>query len=71
VWEQARSRIVGEPLDGAADLVSLRLDLARVQGEELERRSRQGRLPPDVVRALRAELDLQEVRLAQPPTAST
>lgn len=69
VWEQARSRVAGEPREGEADLVALRLDLARVQGEELDRRRREGRVPPDVARTLRAELDLQEVRLGQPPTA--
>ena len=69
VWEQARSRVVGEAREeGEADLVALRLDLVRVQGEELDRRRREGRLPPEVARALRAELDLQEVRLAQLPT---
>ena len=46
VWEQARSRVVGEHREGEADLVALRLDLARVQGEELDRRRREGRLPP-------------------------
>jgi NhaP-type Na+/H+ or K+/H+ antiporter len=69
VWEQARSRVVGQSREGEADLVALRLDLVRVQGEELDRRRREGRLPPDVARTLRAELDLQEVRLAQVPKA--
>ena len=67
VWEQARSRVVGESRDGEPDLVALRLDLVRAQGTELERRRREGRLPPEVARALRAELDLQEVRLSQAP----
>ncbi len=65
VWEQARARIVGDPRSDETDLVALRLDLARVQGEELERRRRAGLLPPEVARALRRELDLQEVRLEQ------
>ena len=69
VWEQARARVVGEHREGEVDLVALRLDLARVQGEELDRRRREGRLPPEVARAMRAELDLQEVRLGQAPTA--
>ncbi len=69
VWVQARARVVGDALDGEPDLVALRLDLARVQGEELDRRRREGRLPPEVARTLRAELDLQEVRLGQAPTA--
>ena len=69
VWEQARARVVGEHREGEVDLVALRLDLARVQGEELDRRRREGRLPPEVARTMRAELDLQEVRLGQGPTA--
>jgi NhaP-type Na+/H+ or K+/H+ antiporter len=69
VWVQARARVVGESRGDEPDLVALRLDLARVQGEELDRRRREGRLPPEVARALRAELDLQEVRLGQAPTA--
>ena len=69
VWVQARARVVGESRGDEPDLVALRLDLARVQGEELDRRRREGRLPPEVARALRAELDLQEVRLGQAPSA--
>lgn len=45
------------------DLARLRLDLAQVQGTELERRRRAGELPPEVARSLRRELDLQQVRL--------
>lgn len=59
---------VGEQVDGPelvfeGILVALRLDLARVQDEELERRRREGLLPPEVARALRRELHLQELRL--------
>ena len=57
--------MVGEHREDDVDLVTLRLDLARVQGEGLDRRRREGRLPPEVARALRAELDLQEVRLGR------
>ncbi len=69
VWQQARSRIDGEAPDEDVDLVSLRLELARVQGDELERRREAGTVPPDLARELRQELDLQEVRLGQGPKA--
>jgi Na+/H+ antiporter len=70
VWQQARARTAGELPDGEVDLVALRLDVARVQGEEVERRRRAGELLPELARTLRAELDLQEVRLQQDrPTA--
>ena len=70
VWEQARLQLTGEGAGAAVhapavDLTALRLDLARVQGEELERLRREAGLPPSVVRELRAELDLQQVRLGE------
>lgn len=65
VWEQARSRAVPEDdgADDGVDLVQLRLDLAQRQGEELDRRASDGEVPEEVVRRLRRELDLQQVRL--------
>ena len=60
VWEHARAR-AGEGDDPQVDLVRLRLDIARVQGEELERRRPD--LSPELARELRQELDLQQVRL--------
>ncbi len=65
VWQQARTRATPdeESVSGGDDLVRLRLELAAAQGEELERRVREGQVPPDVARLLRQELDLQQVRL--------
>ncbi len=68
VWEQALTRLDGEHGDEATrapavDLTALRLDLANVQGEELERWRSGGRIGPEVLRELRQELDLQQVRL--------
>jgi CPA1 family monovalent cation:H+ antiporter len=68
VWEQARDRLRASDEGMEApevDLTALRLDLARVQGEELERLKSQEQLSPEVVRELRQELDLQEVRLSR------
>ncbi|MCW2606761.1 MAG: Na+/H+ antiporter [Frankiales bacterium] len=68
VWEQALTRLEGEHADEATrapavDLTALRLDLAHVQGEELERWREEARVSPEVLRELRQELDLQQVRL--------
>ncbi|MCW2777806.1 MAG: Na+/H+ antiporter [Frankiales bacterium] len=67
VWEQALDRLAEDDdrmPDPEVDLVGLRLELARVQGEELDRlRGRDG-LHPEVVRELQTELDLQRVRLS-------
>jgi Na+/H+ antiporter len=60
MWEHARAR-ADHGDDPEVDLVDLRLDIAHAQGEELERRK--GDLPPELVRELRQELDLQQVRL--------
>lgn len=69
VWEQALTRIEGEHGEEGArapavDLTALRLDLADVQGQELERHREQGRVSPEVLRELQQELDLQRVRLS-------
>ncbi len=67
VWEQARDRLSeGETDDPEVDLTELRLELVRVQGAELERLRVADGLPAGVVRELRHELDLQEVRLTAP-----
>jgi CPA1 family monovalent cation:H+ antiporter len=68
VWVQARARVVGEPLEGEADLVALRLDLAACRARS-STAAAGGAAAPEVARALRAELDLQEVRLAHAPSA--
>lgn len=69
IWLQARNRAAPE-VDAAAehevDLLDLRLQITHLQGAELERQRREGRVPPDVARALREELDLQQVRLSKP-----
>lgn len=67
VWEQTRDRLSeGETEDPEVDLTQLRLELVRVQGQELERLRVSEALPAGVVRELRHELDLQEVRLTAP-----
>jgi len=63
VWQQAHDRGPDGAVGSGVDLVALRLDIARAQGEELTRRKRDGRLPAKLVRELRRELDLQEARL--------
>ena len=67
LWQQVRQRILAEGDEAAAapavNLTELRLDIARVQGAELERRERAGHVRSDLARELRHELDLQEVRL--------
>lgn len=60
VWQNARAR-ADDGDDPDVDLVHLRLDIAHAQGEELERRRTE--LSPELVRELRQELDLQQVRL--------
>jgi NhaP-type Na+/H+ or K+/H+ antiporter len=66
VWEQERTRATPDSSieDEDVDLTWLRLELTRAQGEELDRRRREGRVPAEVARTLRQELDLQQVRLA-------
>lgn len=73
IWEQARRRATPEDngTEGEVDLVWLRLELTRAQSEELERRRSQGEVPAEVVRLLRQELDLQQVRLSSPGRAGT
>ncbi|MDP9436017.1 MAG: cation:proton antiporter [Actinomycetota bacterium] len=71
LWEQARTRLTADlgpdPIDAPpVDLTALRLDVARVQEETLERLRREHALPAEVVRELRQELDLQRVRLTGP-----
>lgn len=67
LWQHTRSRMSADDADAPeVDLVALRLDITRVQGVELERRRRAGNLAPEVVRELRQELDLQQVRLSGP-----
>ena len=65
LWLQSRARL-GQDDEGVedpvGDLSGLRLELARVQAVELDRRERDG-LSSQVVRSLRRELDLQRVRL--------
>lgn len=67
VWEQSRDRLAPDAEDPAeeVDLVRLRLELAQLQSEEVERRLREGRIPPDVARELRHEIDLQQLRLSR------
>lgn len=64
VWEQARARVSEELPDPEIDLVALRLEIARVQGEELDELRRNGDIDPEVARQLQEELDLQRVRLS-------
>lgn len=64
VWEQARALASEDTPDPEVDLVSLRLEITRVQGQELESRRRSGEVDPEVARALQEELDLQRVRLS-------
>ena len=70
VWRSARAK-AGEGDNPEVDLVEIRLEIASAQGEELERR--RSELSPELVRELRQELDLQQVRLgaddAQRPKA--
>ncbi len=68
IWEQERTRATPdeEVAEEDVDLTWLRLEVTRAQGDELDRRRRQGEVPPDVARTLRQELDLQQVRLAGP-----
>lgn len=64
VWEQARARVSDDLPDPEVDLVSLRLEIAKVQGEELAELRRTGAVDPEVARLLQEELDLQRVRLS-------
>jgi Na+/H+ antiporter len=74
IWQQARAKVSENGREAeeapAVDLVALRLDIARVQGELLSERRRAG-LHPDVARELQHELDLQQVRLSKGPAGHT
>ena len=63
VWRSARARS-DDGSDPVVDLVELRLEIATAQGRELEQR--RAELSPELVRELRQELDLQQVRLGAP-----
>lgn len=62
LWEHTRARI--DPDENPDhDLTEARLAVTVAQRAELARRREDGSLPPEVARALREELDLQQVRL--------
>ncbi len=68
LWEQTRARAAEDDGldDDEVDLAPVRLELSRLQSQELARRERAGLVLPEVARTLRAELDLQQVRLTRP-----